>query len=352
MSMNAQNNRLLLAVILTLSSLPCYTSAQLMSESLRTESLLAVVADAQELPLVSLEDLPWHGTYWTVRNTVPCVQAPLPFPPLDPSARVYSIGSSHFLVDMTDEPLFLRGVIRTSLSMADSALLVQKQADDLTTHIASIQQAEVSTQLSAMTSEALPPFPGGGGGGGIEEPSTNFPPAYSLGLGLCLFPPVISSSSITINLTNTPNSGWLTNSYDLFYTTNMASLSSPALCLTNWAWLTRSTPGDTNFVLSNSLFSECYFRLGTMQDSDGDGLTDAYEMLVSHTNPAVGDSDGDGLSDGWELGNGMSPLWNESAQTTGRRNYQYDGSGWLRTVSGVSGEAITLDNEGNVLTSQ
>ncbi len=322
-------------------------SAQFLSEPPETDSVVAVIADAQRLAHVPREHLPWHGTYWTVRNTVPCVQAPLPFSPLDPSVRVYSIGSSHFLVDMMDEPLFWRGVVRTSLSRADSALLVQKQADELTSHIASIQQAEVSTQLSAMTSEALPPFPGGGDGG-IEEPSTNLPPAYSLGLGLCLFPPVISTSSISINLTNTPNSGWLTNSYDLFYTTNMASLPSPSLCVTNWAWLTRSTPGDTNFLLSNSLFSECYFRLGTMLDSDSDGLTDAYELLVSHTNPAVGDSDGDGLSDGWEVQQGMNPLWDESAQTSGRRNYQYDGSGWLRAISGAAGEGIILDNEGNV----
>jgi alpha-tubulin suppressor-like RCC1 family protein len=39
-------------------------------------------------------------------------------------------------------------------------------------------------------------------------------------------------------------------------------------------------------------------------DSDGDGLTAYDELLIYGTNPAVFDSDGDGLSDGWELGIG------------------------------------------------
>ena len=36
-------------------------------------------------------------------------------------------------------------------------------------------------------------------------------------------------------------------------------------------------------------------------DTDGDGLDDAYEVSVSHTNPALTDSDGDGQSDPSEL---------------------------------------------------
>ena len=48
----------------------------------------------------------------------------------------------------------------------------------------------------------------------------------------------------------------------------------------------------------------------------------------------------------------MNPNLDESAQTSGRLNYQYDGSGWLRVVSGSGSESITLDNEGNVQTAQ
>ncbi len=44
-----------------------------------------------------------------------------------------------------------------------------------------------------------------------------------------------------------------------------------------------------------------FFRVGTRHDSDGDGLPDAYESLVSGTDPHLGDTDGDGLRDDTEL---------------------------------------------------
>jgi YD repeat-containing protein len=44
----------------------------------------------------------------------------------------------------------------------------------------------------------------------------------------------------------------------------------------------------------------------------------------------------------------MNPLVDESAQASGRINYQYDAAGWLREVTGIWGQAITLDAEGNV----
>jgi hypothetical protein len=38
-----------------------------------------------------------------------------------------------------------------------------------------------------------------------------------------------------------------------------------------------------------------------LTDTDGDGLSDPYEINVSHTNPSLADTDGDGLPDPWEL---------------------------------------------------
>ena len=92
-----------------------------------------------------------------------------------------------------------------------------------------------------------------------------------------------------------------------------------------------------------------FLRLGTLQDSDNDGLTDAYERLVAHTLPESPDTDGDGLQDGLELANGLDPHQDESALPAGRLNFVYDGSGWLRQVWGARSENISLDNEGNVL---
>ena len=44
------------------------------------------------------------------------------------------------------------------------------------------------------------------------------------------------------------------------------------------------------------------------QDTDGDGITDDEEVLVTGTDPNNADSDGDGLVDGVEVGNQMNPL--------------------------------------------
>jgi hypothetical protein len=58
---------------------------------------------------------------------------------------------------------------------------------------------------------------------------------------------------------------------------------------------------------------QSFYILGTMLDSDGDGLTDAYEKLSSKTAPNTPDTDGDGLSDGWEIANGTNPFNSDPA---------------------------------------
>ena len=61
-------------------------------------------------------------------------------------------------------------------------------------------------------------------------------------------------------------------------------------------------------AFTNSFGCMAFFRFGAAFDSDGDGLTDAYETLVSLTDPSAADTDGDGLSDGDEMAIGSSPL--------------------------------------------
>jgi hypothetical protein len=43
-------------------------------------------------------------------------------------------------------------------------------------------------------------------------------------------------------------------------------------------------------------------------DTDGDGISDADEISVHHTNPTLLDTDGDGMPDGWEIAHGLNPL--------------------------------------------
>jgi hypothetical protein len=88
--------------------------------------------------------------------------------------------------------------------------------------------------------------------------------------------------------------------YDVFATTY---LRNP---LTNgvWAWMGQAYPCQTN-VINGLTNGAVYLILGTPQDSDGDGLTDAFELLIMHTNPYSPDSAGDGIADGWKLLDGM-----------------------------------------------
>jgi len=76
----------------------------------------------------------------------------------------------------------------------------------------------------------------------------------------------------------------------VFGSTNLAERALPSLSRTNWTWLTRAFGQTTNFSWGETNWCERYFQLGTMQDSDNDGLTDAYEQLVSKTATNVANS--------------------------------------------------------------
>ena len=150
-----------------------------------------------------------------------------------------------------------------------------------------------------------------------------------------------------VNLTFTIMGGSNGLAYDVFAT---PALTQP---LTNgiWTWMgqgyqcvTYSIPGLTN--------STVFLLLGTPQDSDSDGLTDAYELLVSHTNPNNPDTSGDGMLDGWKVLWGMNPLLNNPAQSGEHDNYVYDGIGRLESTSGAFTEIFGFDAEGNMQSDQ
>ena len=179
------------------------------------------------------------------------------------------------------------------------------------------ERERISAQLAAasMTVQPafmLPPAPGDGGGGtnggGGDSGSTNYPLAFQLtGLGI-LQPVFADSNTLVLTLTNTDAGA----SYDLYYTTNLDFLPAPALCQTNWALLCRGQPNQIIFVVTNLSYSQCFFRLGTTFDSNGDGVPDAYCLMVLHVlvNTFCGNasSDGYGTPDLWYLQHGLSPL--------------------------------------------
>ena len=90
---------------------------------------------------------------------------------------------------------------------------------------------------------------------------------------------------------------------DIFMTTNLVGNN-----ITNaaWVWLERGLSCAT-YQYTNQLASQSFYILGTTLDTDGDGLTDAFEKLVSKTNPNNADTDGDGWSDAEEIQNNTDP---------------------------------------------
>jgi hypothetical protein len=139
--------------------------------------------------------------------------------------------------------------------------------------------------------------------------------------------------------------------YDLF-----AAPSLPATgALTNatWSWMGQGYACNRySLSISNRPLSTMFLVLGTPLDEDQDGLTTAYELLISHTDPHKPDTSGDGMLDGWKVLWGLNPLTNNVAQSGERSNFTYDPVGWLEILSGSRTESIGLDAEGNVKTSQ
>jgi len=69
---------------------------------------------------------------------------------------------------------------------------------------------------------------------------------------------------------------------------------------TPWSWMGQGQTCQM-YQLTNLPNTTCFLILGTPQDTDGDGLTDAYELLVSKSNPNAYSTDTTGMADGWEV---------------------------------------------------
>ena len=264
------------------------------------DSVVAVVADAQGLPFVPPDQRPVFGTFWEVRSSLPCITAPLPFPPLDPATPVYAIGDSaaggQFLVDQTagqvvsPQAQFGRRALR---SMSTDSIL-QAQAEKLQTFVAQVQARQAYAQLRANGQMSPlsdgPPTPGEGGSGGTNEWGGGITfNAYQY-TSNDLWLEIVTVTNLTgFFVVHPPEAEATTGVYDLFMTTNL-SPNVPGLNLTNWLWLLRTDPGETNLIVPDLWADQAYFMLGRTNDTDGDGMSDAYEHLVSHTSPTNADA--------------------------------------------------------------
>ena len=119
---------------------------------------------------------------------------------------------------------------------------------------------------------------------------------------------------------------WHTNTLEVVTDTN-------GVPVTNIIWWTASTPYNgvdeawvcrtTNLVFTNGVAvwddtdiptnaRQRMYSVALRTDSDEDGLTDGAEFFVYHTNRELEDTDGDGMLDGWEILYGLNPLANDS----------------------------------------
>jgi len=96
--------------------------------------------------------------------------------------------------------------------------------------------------------------------------------------------------------------------------TSLLIQSSPSLETPVWAKEGNAIPwsgATTTITLPASTSVKKFYRVlglsGTATDSDGDGLSDAFEQSIG-TDPLNPDSDGDGYSDGLEYSFGSNPL--------------------------------------------
>jgi hypothetical protein len=151
-----------------------------------------------------------------------------------------------------------------------------------------------------------------------------------------------SGTNVTMNVMFTLEGGSNGVPYDIF-ANSVLSFGTNGI---PWAWMGQGYQ-CTTYLLTNLPNTTCFFILGGPLDTDGDGLTDAYERLVSKTNPNVANTSGDGLLDGWDVVWGLNPLINNWAQSAERSNYTYDPVGEVQQVTGARSGSITDDAEGN-----
>jgi hypothetical protein len=217
-----------------------------------------------------------------------------------------------------------------------------------------------SVSSSALLSTANSAVSSGSGSGFYLMDDIDFPPSPGYGGGDTngydysgsYQPQVFTTNDLWLQITGTTNTGtsitaylvihtpWnVTNGvYDLFATTNLAPSA--------WQWMLRCDPGQTNLTVTNQTSPNCFYILAVTNDADSDGLSDAFELLVSHTNPNSASTDNSGMSDGWQWQYFGSISNNPSADPDGdglttMQEYQmraanYNPTVWDSNTNGVS----------------
>lgn len=240
--------------------------------------------------------VPRFGTFWSAAHLN---QPPTPMDPFQGALPVYAISgkTNVFVIDDRDVDFqawyagIAAGGSRDNIPMKGTSL--------------ALSSALAASSAASTTDLSGPPIPPGATSTNTDSDLEQFtfsPMVYGA-QDLWLSVSVTNTSAYFV--IHTPDSNGM---YDLFGTGNLApnAPNAPGLNRANWAWLGRTTAGQTNCILSNIWSTQGFFRLGTMLDSNSDGITDAYSNLIGLNSNS--DLDGDGVSDVEEMREGRNPM--------------------------------------------
>ena len=193
------------------------------------------------------KERPKHGTFWSVQRVN---WPPLPYNPF-PDLPLYSLDtrSADFWYDD-------RGVDYELLDQERKAIR-QMKAASLGMMLAEFDEAESGGPMFC-----------------AYEYATN---DLYLEIGQDGTNALLLSHSLVVH---TPETNGI---YDLYWNSELGST-------TPWMRLTRTEPGQTNVIVTPPESPTGFFRLGTLLDADGDSIPNAYEYLVTQTDPAVMDT--------------------------------------------------------------
>jgi len=228
-------------------------------------NLLVAPQPELSVPVISRTNSgPVGGTFWTLTCPVP-----LPFDPY-PDLPLYQLGTNQYMIDDRSVDFV---ALNTTLTASQSGMMAM---DD-----------------------SSPPNPGDGSGDTNGYSYNGSQITYIPPPGLKITPPVFTNGNVSVSIYEQDPS----LPYDIYYCTNL-------LPVIKWNLVSHGIVGQTNFVFANSFGGSqtVFFMAASAADTDGDGLSDGYEVLVSHTNPFNADTDGDGMPDGWEIAHGLNPL--------------------------------------------
>ncbi len=202
------------------------------------------------LPLIPPEAVPQRATFYRIQRPGQPPLPPLPFNQY-PGLPVYGLGDNRYLVD--------------DRTVDYLALQEQARVEKV------LRAAEVALGLRTASADELMALAEGGA-------ALNPDPQYG--------PGGFSTNDLWLEITNVTTSavGLIIHSpvangvYDLYCTTNLTPLAP-------WYWVLRTPPGQTNLTLASPPQPEAFYILGLTNDTDGGGLPDAWEHLITQGDP-------------------------------------------------------------------